>query len=142
MKTRTIEVNVEFVIAALESRYEDVKELWGNLASESLWEQALSLVEEAGLGSNITSPSVYVDNYLINGEFYSKSEDFNYWLSETSKEQEYEDIIEQVVHALHLNEDELESLNEDKKRIINEAWNEYCQDNALIYNDEYACLQF
>ena len=71
MKTRTIEVNVEFVIAALESRYDDVKGKWGCQASHDLWDQALSLVEDCGLGT-CSSPSAYVDNYLINGEFVSR----------------------------------------------------------------------
>ena len=25
---------------------------------------------------------------------------------------------------------------------LDEAWEDYCQDNALLYNDEYACIQF
>lgn len=110
-----ISVSADFVIAALESRYDDVKALWGNDASESLWEQALQLVEECGLGANITSPSIYVDNYLINGEFVSKDADIEEWFDDSHPNGELD---------------------------LNDAWNEYCQDNALIYNDEYACLQF
>ena len=121
MKKRTIEVNVEFVIAALESRYEDVKELWSNSASEALWEQALSLVEDAGLG-NCSSPSAYVDNYLINGEFVSK----------------YDACQNGYITKDHCEYDE----DEEQWIATDEAWNEYCQDNALIYNDEYACLHF
>lgn len=121
MKTRMIEVNVEFVIAALESRHEAVKELWGNEASAALWEQALSLFEECGLGK-CSSPSEYVDNYLINGEFVNRfnisKNDCNYYGIEFD-------------------------LSEDDEIIINDGeWNQFCQDNALIYNDEYACLQF
>ena len=121
MKTRNITVNVEFVIAALENRYDDVKALWGNDASESLWEQALSLVEDCGI-SNCSSPSAYVDNYLINGEFVSR---FN--------------ISENDCSSYGIEFD----LNEDNEIIINDGeWDQFCQDNALIYNDEYACLQF
>lgn len=120
MTTRTIEVNIEFVIAALESHYDDVKDQWGNSASEALWEQALSLVEECGMGCS--SPSAYVDNYLINGEFVSKYD--AHQNGYISKDQcEYDEGEEQWIAT-------------------DEAWEKYCQDNALIYNDEYACLQF
>lgn len=118
MKARMIEVNVEFVIAALESRYDDVKALWGNDASEELWEQALSLAEDCGL-SNCSSPSAYVDNYLINGEFVSKEKDFNHWSKHYLDLYDFSDSLEVI-----------------------EAWENYCENNALIYNDEHACLQF
>ena len=114
-KSNMINVPVEFVIAALQSRYDDVKDLWGCDASASLWEQALQLVEECGLGENVTSPSVYVDNYLINGEFVSKIVDVEHWL---------------------------DSNQPNGANDLDEAWAEYCQDNALIYNEEYACIQF
>lgn len=110
-----INVPVEFVIDALQARYDDVKDRWGNDASEALWEQALQLVEECGLGSNITSPSIYVDNYLVNGDFVSKDSDVEYWLDSNQPNGDLD---------------------------IDDAWQEYCQDNALIYNDEYACISF
>ena len=120
MKARMIEVNVEFVIASLESRYEDVKELWGNEASAALWEQALRLIEDCGLACS--SPSEYVDNYLINGEFVNR---FN--------------ISKNDCNSYGIEFD----LSEDDEIIINDGeWCQFCQDNALIYNDEYACLQF
>ena len=139
MTTRMIEVNAEFVIAALESRYEDVKELWGCQASHDLWEQALSLVEDAGLGS-CSSPSAYVDNYLINGEFTSKKNDSGYWIAETSLDGQILALIDQMHNEADQNE--IDNLRELISDLIAEAWNEYCQDNALIYNDQYACLQF
>lgn len=114
-----INVPVEFVIDALQARYDDVKDRWGNDASEALWEQALQLVEECGLGGNITSPSIYVDNYLINGEFISKEDNIEDWIGDTS----FADV----------DPDDID---------LDDAWQEYCQDNALIYNDEYACLSF
>jgi len=121
MNNRTITVSVDFVADALEARYQDVKDLWSNEASQSLWEKALELVEECGLGENITSPSSFVDNYLINGEFVSKVEDVGDWIGKTN----------------------YSCANYESCEItFNEAWFEYCQDNALIYNDEYACLRF
>ena len=121
MKSNTINVPVEFAIDALQARYDEVKELWGCDASAALWDQALQLVAECGMGENVTSPSVYVDNYLVNGDFTSKKNDVEYWISETS----YSDA-------------DYESCEDT----FNSAWNEYCQDNALIDNDEYACIQF
>lgn len=119
-----ITVPIDFVIAALESRYDEVKSQWGNDASEALWEQALTLVAECGLGSNISSPSYFVDNYLINGEFVSrenfyKSDCDSYGIELTEEQNEQGSYIE---------------LND-------EQWEQVTQD-ALIYNDDYACLQF
>ena len=115
MKTNMINVLVEFVIDALQARYDEVENLWGCDASASLWEQALQLVAECGLGENVTSPSIYVDNYLINGEFVSKIADVECWLDDNQPNGEND---------------------------LNEAWQEYCENNALIYNDDFACLQF
>ena len=119
MNNRTIAVSVDFVVDALESRYKEVWDLWSNEASRSLWEQAINLVEECGLGEHITSPSIYVDNYLVNGEFVSKEENVEDWIGSTS----FADV----------DPDDID---------FDDAWQEYCQDNALIYNDEYACLSF
>ena len=116
MNNQTFNVSIQFIIEALQSRYDNVKELWGGEAASQLWEQALSMVEECGIGDNVTSPSYFVDNYLINGEFVSKEGDKQYWLGCDSDE---------------LSEDE-----------INEEWQEYVTNNACLYNDEYACLSF
>lgn len=110
-----IQVPVEFVIDALQARYDDVKDLWGCDASAALWEQALQLVAECGSDKTVTSPSIYVDNYLINGEFVSKIADVEHWL---------------------------DSNQPNGANDLHEAWEEYCLDNAVIYNDEYACIQF
>lgn len=111
-----IEVNVDFVIDALEMRYNDVKDQWGCEASHDLWEQALDLVRECGF--SCSSASEYVDNYLINGEFVH-IDNLDYWADDYKNSHDLSEILERQ-----------------------EAWQEYCQDNALIYNDEHACLQF
>ncbi len=116
MNNQTFEVSIQFIIDALQSRYDNVQDLWGDEAAHQLWEQALSMVEECGIGDNVTSPSIFVDSYLINGEFVSKEDDKQYWLGNGSEE---------------LSEDE-----------IGEEWLEYCQNNACLYNDNYACLSF
>ena len=89
MNNQTFEVSIQFIIDALQARYDNVKELWGNNASQELWEQALQMVEECGIGDNVTSPSIFVDNYLLNGEFVSKEDDKQYWL-----DSEYETLSE------------------------------------------------
>ena len=79
-KSNMINVSTEFVIDALQARYDEVENLWGCPASMSLWDQALDVVTECGLGEHVTSPSIFVDNYLINGEFVSKIADVEQWL--------------------------------------------------------------
>ena len=126
MNNQTFNVSIDFIIEALQSRYDNVKELWGDKAAHQLWEQALSMVEECGIGDNVTSPSIFVDNYLINGEFVSKEYDKQYWLGG-----EYDD----------LSEDDKE-FYECEAEYIKQKWREYVTDNACLYNDNYACLSF
>ena len=116
MNNQTFEVSIQFIIDALQSRYDNVKELWGGEASSELWEQALQTVEECGIGDNVTSPSIFVDNYLLNGEFVSKEDDKQYWLGCDS-----------------------DGLSQDE---IEQEWDEYVTNNACLYNDNYACLSF
>ena len=115
-KNITFNVSREFVITSLQSRFHDVKDLFGNKASRQLWTQVLEVVEACGIGDNVTSSSDFVDNYLVNGEFVSKKDDAHWWLGCDSEE-----------------------LSEDETR---EKWLEYCENNACLYNDEYACLSF
>ena len=122
----TFNVSIDSIIDALQARYNNVKDLWGGDASHQLWEQALNMVEECGIGDNVTSPSVFVDNYLINGEFVSKEDDLQWWL-----DCEYDD----------LSEDDKEYY-ECEAGYIEQKWQEYCSENAMLYNDEYACLSF
>lgn len=126
MNNRTFEVSIQFIIEALRARYDNVKELWGGEAASELWEQALSMVEECGIGDNVTSPSIFVDNYLLNGEFVSKEDDKQYWLGG-----EYDD----------LSEDDKEYY-ECEAEYIKQKWDEYVTNNACLYNDNYACLGF
>ena len=116
MNNQTFNVSVDFIIDALQARYDNVKELWGGDAAHDLWEQALDVVEECGIGDNVTSPSIFVDNYLINGEFVSKEDDMSWWL-----------------------DSDYETLSEDE---IEQKWKEYCEKNACLYNKNYACITF
>ena len=54
MYNQTFEVTAQFIIDALQARYDNVKELWGGDAAHQLWEQALTIVEECGIGDNVT----------------------------------------------------------------------------------------
>ena len=126
MTNQKFEVSIEFIIDALQSRYDNVKEIRGGEAAHELWEQALSMVEECGIGDNVTSPSIFVDNYLINGEFVSKEYDKQYWL-----DCDYE-----------LLSDDDKTYYECEAEYIEQKWQEYVINNACLYNDNYACLSF
>ena len=125
MNNQKFEVSIQFIIDALQARYDNVKELWGDEAAHQLWEQALSMVEECGIGDNVTSPSIFVDNYL-NGEFVSKEDDKQSWL-----DCEYDDLSE---------DDKL--YYECEAEYIEQEWQEYVTNNACLYNENYACLSF
>ena len=126
MNNQKFEVSIQFIIDALQARYDNVKELWGGEAAHQLWEQAWAMVEDCGIGDNVTSPSIFVDNYLINGEFVSKEDDKKHWL-----DCEYDD----------LSEDDKE-FYECEAEYIEQKWQEYRSENVVLYNDEYACLCF
>ena len=116
MNNQTFNVSVDFIIDALQARYDEVSGLWASYAAHDLWQQALDVVAECGIGDNVTSPSIFVDNYLINGEFVSKEDDMSWWLDCDS--------------------DSLSSAEIDDK------WLEYCKKNACLYNKTHACLSF
>ena len=126
MNNQTFTVSIQFIIDALQSRYDNVKDLWGGEAANQLWEQALAMVEDCGIGDNVTSPSIFVDNYLINGEFVSKEDDKKYWL-----DCEYENLS-----------DDDKEFYECEAEYIEQKWDEYVTNNACLYNDDYACLSF
>ena len=126
MNNRTFEVSIQFIIDALQARYDNVKDLWGGEASQELWEQALSMVEECGIGDNVTSPSIFVDNYLVGGEFVSKEDDKQHWL-----DCDYETLS-----------DDDKEFYECEAEYIEQKWGEYVTNNACLYNDNYACLSF
>ena len=126
MSNQKFGVSIQFIIDALQARYDNVKELWGGEAAHQLWEQALVMVEECGIGDNVTSPSIFVDNYLVNGEFVSKEDDKQSWL-----DCEYDDLSED--DKLHY---------ECEAEYIEQKWQDYVTNNACLYNDNYACLSF
>ena len=64
-------------------------------------------------------------------KFISKEDDIEDWLHKTS----HDGCFEQ----LNYEGDEYDQWLDDNFDMF---WQEYCQDNALIYNDEYACLSF
>ena len=69
-------VTRDFVEAALIARYEEVKDTWGGQASDSLWEQFLDVILDCG--SLLGTPSSIVDNYLVNGDFISRTDEEEY----------------------------------------------------------------
>ena len=127
-----LEVHANFVTEALQARYDEVEHKWACDASASLWDQALDIVAECGLGEHVTSPSVFVDNYLINGDFVSKNEEPKYWLTETSF----------LDYCDHHNLTDLQITELKNSPMFDEFWSEYCENNAILFNDQYACLRF
>lgn len=94
-----ITVSKDFVRHALEARFRQVKDAWGSEASIALWEQVL---DKLMLRTDFSyPPSYYVDNYLVNGDFLTRTE-------------------EQT----------------------DTAWQDFCSNHAIIYNDKYACFRF
>ena len=68
-----ITVTQDFVEKALQARYDDVVDTWGDTASKSLWslflEYLLEAVELTGTVNGI------VDNFLVNGDFVERETD-------------------------------------------------------------------
>lgn len=99
-------VSSGFIIEALETFW-DMREkhqpYWFSDASRSLKEQLFDMIEECGVCEEST-PSIIIDNFLINGDFIDRSADIKFKSEE--------------------------------------VWLDYCNDNALIHNEHYACLSF
>lgn len=110
-------ININFIIAALEARFEDVKDIWGNEASLALWDQVLDMIEDCGIRENTNNPSEIVDNYLINGEFVSRD-----GLSENDARS----------YGIELDDD---------GTVSHEAWSNFCGD-CIVSNSDHACIQF
>ena len=124
----TTNVSIEFIVDALQARYDNVKDLWGGEAANQLWEQALNMVEECGIGDNVTSPSIFVDNYLINGEFVSKEDDLQMWL-----DCEYDDLSDDDKECYECEEEYIEKngKNTAQKMLF------YIMMNMLAYRFNY-----
>lgn len=122
------EVSSNFIVEAVSSFF-DFRETYQDYmisnASRSLKENLLDLVEECGVGENST-PSSIVDNFLVNGDFVSREDDENLWLGDA-------DITD--CDGSPMDND----LVEETKA---EIWQTYCKENAIIYNNDYACLSF
>lgn len=68
-----INVSRDFVEQALQARYEDVVDVWGDTASKSLWTPFLDMLLEA---QELTGTvNEIVDNFLINGDFVNRETD-------------------------------------------------------------------
>ncbi len=68
-----ISVHRDFVEDALETRYDDVVDTWGDTASKSLWTPFLDMLLEA---QELTGTvNEIVDNFLVNGDFVKRETD-------------------------------------------------------------------
>lgn len=110
----TITISMDTYLKILEKELAEANDRWGKEASKSLTPYLLQLIEDVGgLGQN-NDPDYIADNFVVNGEFISKEDDF---IPENGG---YHNEYEQY----------------------NGNWEEFCSDNALVYNDEYCCLRF
>ncbi len=67
-----ITVTQDFVEQALQARYDDVVDTWGDTASKSLWVPFLEYLLDA---QELTgTPSEITDNFLVNGDFTTRLE--------------------------------------------------------------------
>ena len=67
-----ITVTQDFVEQALQARYDDVVDTWGDTASKSLWPLFLDLLLEAVELTGTVHE--IVDNFLVNGDFTTRLE--------------------------------------------------------------------
>lgn len=114
---QTFNVNIDFITTAIDARFEDRKEQWGNTASIELWNDVLYVVSECGIGEKCSSPSEFVDNYLINGEFITR-----------------EGLSENDANSYGIELD-------DDGTVSHGAWSDFCGD-CIVSNSDYACLRF
>ena len=113
----TFNVSIDFITAALDARFEDKKDQWGCEASIELWDNVLDIVTECGIGEKCGSPSEFVDNYLINGEFITRD-------------------------GLSANDARSYGIDlDDDGTVSHRAWSDFCSD-CIVSNADYACRQF
>ena len=68
-----ISVTQDFVEQALQARYDDVVDTWGDTAGKSLWTPFLDMLLEA---QELTGTvNEIVDNFLVNGDFVKRTTD-------------------------------------------------------------------
>lgn len=103
-----VSIPMEDYIEILRDRYQMHKE-WQTEGNRALLDQYLDLIADSGLGSE-TSPSVVMDNYMVNGEIVSKNE-FTATGNYSNKFEEYDG-----------------------------NWEDFCENEGVIYNDEYCAL--
>ena len=67
-------VTQDFVEQALQARYDDVVDTWGDTASKSLWPLFLDLLLLEAVELTGTVHEI-VDNFLVNGDFVERETD-------------------------------------------------------------------
>lgn len=68
----TVEIDIEDYIDMLESRWNDVVGIWGGEEAEGLHNELMDLIRDSPPSPENANPSYIIDNYFINGYFYSK----------------------------------------------------------------------
>lgn len=71
-----MEVSKDFVVCALQARYDNVVKYWGCDASEALWNLTLDYLLKYRISNHShVTPMYLVDNYLVNGDFITRGEE-------------------------------------------------------------------
>lgn len=69
-----IEIDIEDYIDMLEDRWDNVPESWHNELADGLHDELMDFIRECPPNAKYANPSYIIDNYFVNGEFYSKEE--------------------------------------------------------------------
>lgn len=110
---RTVAISMSLYLELLEKELKEANDAWGNDATRALTPKLLELIEDTEFldGSSDNDPSYISDNFVVNGEFISKSE--------FTEDGPYSGYFSQY----------------------NGDWQALC-DDALVYDENYACMRF
>lgn len=107
--TVSLEMEIDDYIELLKNEYETSPVDWKTRGSKLLMNEFYEYMETFD-GGKVEQPSIVMDNFLINGSFCERATDFTADGEWSNKFEEY-----------------------------NGNWEEFCENEAVIYNDEVAC---
>ena len=102
----TVQIDIEDYMELLDDRLTQAEEWWG---STGLHDELLNFMELQD-GTEVESPKVVADNFVVNGEFVEKDE--------FSENGNYSRLYEKY----------------------NGSWEDLCENEGIIYNDEVCCI--
>lgn len=109
--TVSLEMEIDDYIELLKNEYETSPEDWKTRGSRLLMNEFYEYMENFD-GGKVKQPSEVMDNFLINGSFCERATDFTADGEWSNKFEEY-----------------------------NGNWEEFCENEAVIYNEDAACTK-